>query len=84
MQRIPAMSPTLQSIARENFRSSGYISHPVTEPRGRFHFVQPPSNPFPATDTLHTALQRRVQADKRQQPKRPSLLKTCLDAILRR
>lgn len=84
MHRIPDMSPTLQSIARENFRSAGYISHPVSEPSGRFHFVQPPTNPFPATDTLQTALQRRMQADKRHEPKRPSLLKTCLDAILRR
>ena len=40
------MSSILQNIARENFRTSGYISHPVSEPQSRWFFVKPPSSPF--------------------------------------
>ncbi|MGC6454921.1 MAG: hypothetical protein ACON39_03710 [Coraliomargaritaceae bacterium] len=78
------MSPVLQNIARENFRSSGYISHPVSEPPSHWCFVKAPSSPFSATDTLQTVLQRRVQAQERTHPKRPSLLRFCLNVILRR
>lgn len=78
------MSPILQNIARENFRKSGYITHPVSEPPSRWSFVKAPSNPFSATDTLHTALQRRMQAEENNHPKKPSLLRTCLNVILSR
>ena len=78
------MSAILQNIARENFRTSGYISHPVSEPQSRWSFVKPPSSPFSATDTLHSALQRRVQAYERNHQQKPSLLRSCLNVIFRR
>ena len=78
------MSPTLQNIARENFRNSGYISHPVSQPPNRWSFAQPPSSPFAATDTLQSALQRRLQANERIQQEKPSRLRTYLNVIFRR
>ncbi len=78
------MSPTLQSIARENFRKSGYITHPMSEPPSRWSFVKPPSCPFSSTDILNTALQRRVQAYERRTKEKTSRLKTYLDVIFRR
>lgn len=77
------MRNTLQAIARENFRSSGYITHPMGERRTAWRFVNPPRSPFAATDTVLSALQRRESAFQRYEPK-PSLIKTYLNAFFRR
>ena len=77
------MRNTFQVIARENFRSSGYITHPGGERRTTWRFVNPPRSPFSTTDTVLSALQRRENAYLRYEPK-PSFIKNCLNALFRR
>lgn len=76
------MNDIFQNIARENFRSSGYISHPSRERRIPWTFSAPPQSPFFKTDTVRDALQRRERALHRENPK-PSLFKSLLNAIIR-
>jgi hypothetical protein len=75
------MNNTFENIARENFRSSGYLSHPSRERRTPWTFATPPQNPFRKGDSLHDALQRRERALHRHTSK-PNLLKALLHAFL--
>ncbi len=77
------MSKILENIARENFRSSGYIQHPSRERRIRWTFTDPPRSPFYASDTVRDALQRRERAQLRQSGK-PSFLHDCLNVFFDR
>ncbi|MEN8660916.1 MAG: hypothetical protein ACN4GF_02810 [Lentimonas sp.] len=72
----------LENIARENFRSSGYISHPKRERRTSWIFSRPPSSPH-STDAVSGALQRRENALHRQSSK-PTFIQTCLNAFFHR
>jgi len=75
------MNKIFENIARENFRSSGYITHPSRERRVRWTFSSPPQIPFYKADTVRDALQRRERALHRKQAK-PSFLKALFHAIL--
>ncbi len=77
------MSNVLENIARENFRSSGYLTHPSRERRTAWTFTALPHRTSYSTDSVHTALQRREQAQHRQQTQ-SSFLKTCLNVFLHR
>lgn len=77
------MSKVLDSIARENFRSSGYLTHPVRERRSRWTFSPPPRIPFATVDTVRDALQRRERAALREQGKH-RFLQNCLHVLLHR
>lgn len=77
-------SKVLEVIARENFRSSGYITHPRNERPVSWTFSKPPSSPsFYTTDAVRGALRRRERALTRQQAK-PTLLQSCLNALFHR
>jgi hypothetical protein len=56
------MSKVFERIARENFRSSGYLSQPGRETRSSWTYTTPPRSPFSTTDSVHDALQRRERA----------------------
>ena len=75
------MNKIFENIARENFRSSGYITHPSRERKIPWTFSSPPHSPFFRADTVQDALQRRERALHREQGK-PSLFKSLLNAIL--
>lgn len=75
------MNNVFENIARENFRSSGYISHPSRERRIPWTFSSPPQIPFHRADTVRDALQRRERALHRDKSK-TSLLKALLHAFL--
>ena len=75
------MNNILENIARENFRSSGYISHPSRERRIRWTFSTPPQSPLHKNDTVRDALQRRQRALHRTNNK-PSGLKALLNVLL--
>lgn len=74
------MNDIFENIARENFRSSGYISHPSKERRTPWTFTAPPQSPFFGADAVRDALQRRERAHLRRNPK-PSLLRQLLNVI---
>lgn len=74
------MNQIFENIARENFRSSGYITHPSRERRIRWTFSKPPQSPFQKTDTVRDALQRRERALYREKTK-TSLLKVLLNVF---
>ncbi|MGB1127852.1 MAG: hypothetical protein ACPG3X_05740 [Opitutales bacterium] len=77
------MNTILENIARENFRSSGYISHPTSERRVPWTFSAPPRSPFFATDTVRDAMQRRERAQRRENEK-PSRIQTWFHVLLNR
>jgi len=77
------MSTILESIARENFRSSGYITHPSRERSVSWTFSSPPRSPFYSADAVRSAIQRRESALHRQQAK-PSFLQNCLNVLFHR
>ena len=77
------MSDILENIARENFRSSGYITHPRSERRVPWTFKAPPRSPLPTTDAVRSALQRRESALLRESAK-PSRLRDWIHALVRR
>lgn len=77
------MNNIFENIARENFRSSGYISHPSRERRIPWTYSAPPQSPFFKADTVRDALQRRERALHREQTK-PSILKTLRNVLLGR
>lgn len=78
------MANILQQIARENFRSSGYITQPSRERNEPWQFTTPPKSPFTQTGTVHSALQRREKVQSREPQSNSSILKTCLHALLHR
>lgn len=77
------MSSVLDKIARENFRTSGYLTHPSRERRTSWTFLSPPRSPFYSTDSVRSALQRREQALHKQHRK-PTFLQSCLNVFLDR
>lgn len=77
------MNEILDNIARENFRNSGYLTHPSRERRIAWTFSAPPRSPFSKTDTVRDALQRRERALRREQYP-SSILRTLVHVIFRR
>lgn len=75
------MNNIFENIARENFRSSGYITHPSRERRVPWTFSSPPQIPFFKTDSVSDAIQRRERALLRERTK-PSILRSLINAIL--
>lgn len=75
------MNHIFENIARENFRSSGYITHPGRERRIRWTFSAPPQSPFFKSDTVRDVLRRRERALRREKSK-PSILKALLNVLL--
>jgi hypothetical protein len=75
------MNSIFENIARENFRSSGYIKHPSRERRIRWTFSARPQIPFHKPDTIRDALRRRESALHREKNK-PSILKALLNVLL--
>ena len=78
------MANSLQRIARENFRSSGYITQTSRERNEPLQFTDPPKSPFTQTDTVHSALQRRKRVQLREPQSNWSILKNHLNALLHR
>jgi len=79
------MKDILQTIARENFRKSGYITHPGRERRTRWSFSTPPRSPFLRTNAVLGAMQRREQARARVDAHdQPTFLKSLIHALVRR
>ncbi|MEO0511024.1 MAG: hypothetical protein AAF065_14330 [Verrucomicrobiota bacterium] len=60
------MNNILEDIARENFRSSGYITHPSRERRVPWSFTKLPKSPLFTTDTVRDAIRRRERALHRE------------------
>ena len=77
------MRNVFETIARENFRNSGYISHPRRERRSSWTFSPAPRTPFHSTNAVRDALQRRERAYLKTQSK-PSLLQNCINVLLDR
>ena len=77
------MNSVLESIARENFRSSGYITHPSRERRVRWIFTSPPRTPGLGVDAVHSASRRRERALARSRGT-TSLFKTIFHAVFSR
>lgn len=77
------MRTTFETIARENFRSSGYLTHPKREPRRSWVFTSLPKRSFHSTNSVRDALQRREHANRKLQTT-PSLLTNCFNALFRR
>lgn len=77
------MPNIMQTIARENFRNSGFLSHPGKDRRINWEYVAPPSNPFRRrTDSINDILERRDAAMARESKSSP--IKFLLNAFLRR
>ncbi|MGJ8653517.1 MAG: hypothetical protein ACSHX8_09615 [Opitutaceae bacterium] len=77
------MSDILEGIARENFRSSGFLTRPSRERRTSWTFSTPPRSPFSSTDSVRKTLQRRQRALHRQQPK-ATFIQSCLNVFFDR
>lgn len=77
------MSKIFETIARENFRSSGYITRPRTERNSGWTFSSPPRSPFFTTNAVRDALQRRERAHFKANNK-PNLLQSCLNVLRHR
>ena len=77
------MSPVHQSIARENFRSSGYVSRIDDTRRPAFGFVRRRLRPAFNPDIVHDALQRRERARQRLLGG-ASLIRGLFDALRRK
>lgn len=77
------MNKVFETIARENFRTSGYIQHPRRERRSSWTFATPPRSPFFTTDAVRDALQRRERAHLKSQSK-PSLFQNWINVFLHR
>ena len=77
------MKNVLETIARENFRTSGYITHPRRERRSSWTFSPAPRTLSHSTNAVRDALQRRERANLKTQSK-PSLFQNCINALLHR
>lgn len=77
------MNKVFETIARENFRSSGYITHPKKERRSGWTFSSPPRSPFFTTNAVRNALQRRERAVTKLQRK-PNIILNYLNVLLHR
>jgi hypothetical protein len=60
------MDNSLEHIARENFRSSGFITHPGSERRVPWSYTEAPSTPYTQTDAVRAIEARRANADECQ------------------
>lgn len=60
------MDNDLDSIARENFRNSGYITHPSSERRIPWSFTAMPRSPLTQSDAVNAIEARRARAAERQ------------------
>jgi hypothetical protein len=77
------MPNTLEKIARENFRTSGYLSHPRRERGSSWTYSAPPRITFYSANTVDDVIHRRQRALQRQTSK-PSFIQTLLNALLQR
>lgn len=77
------MRSLIESIALENFKSSGFISRPASERRTNWEYLTPPRAPYASKDALHNMIERRENARYRKQH-RTSLLRHCFNAFLHR
>jgi hypothetical protein len=77
------MRNVFETIARENFRTSGYISHPRRERRSSWTFSTTPRGPSHSTNAVRNAIQRRERAHLKTQSK-PSLFQNCINVLLHR
>jgi hypothetical protein len=77
------MRSLIESIALENFRSSGFITRPRDDRHSQWQYLSPPRSPYTSPDTVHSVLERRERALSKLDTK-PSFLKSCLHAFLRR
>ena len=77
------MKNILENIARENFRTSGYITRPRRDRPTAWTFSSPPRSPFYTTNSVRDALQRRERAHRKSLTK-PSFFKNWIDVFLHR
>ncbi|MFQ3224603.1 MAG: hypothetical protein ACI8Z5_000853 [Lentimonas sp.] len=77
------MRSIFESIARENFKSSGYFMHPGSERRTEWQYTNPPRSPFNSSDTASSALLRRESAQRHKQTI-ISILQNCVNVFFRR
>lgn len=77
------MSKIFESIARENFRTSGYIKYPRRERRSSWTFTAPPRSPFYNTSSVRDALERRERAHLKAHSKL-SLFQNWINVFLHR
>lgn len=77
------METLLEAIARQNFRTSGYITHPGSERRVPWSFTSMPRSPLTQTDAVNTIQARRAQAVEGQKSK-PRKLRTLFNALFPR
>jgi hypothetical protein len=77
------MNKVFETIARENFCSSGYITHPRKEQSSGWTFSPPPQSPFFTTNAVRDAIQRRERAQIKAQRK-PNFIQNCLNVLLHR
>ncbi|CAI8274694.1 MAG: Uncharacterised protein [Opitutia bacterium UBA7350] len=77
------MDNTLEDIARENFRSSGFITHPSSERPIPWSFSSPPQSPYTQTDAVRAIEARRAHAHERENLS-PNKFITFLHALLAR
>lgn len=77
------MNKVLETIARENFLSSGYITHPRRERRIRWTFTSLPKRSFVSPNTVSEALKRREQAQIKAKIK-PSFLERWIHVFSKR
>ena len=77
------MNKILETIARENFLSSGYITHPRRERRKPWTFTSLPKSTYRSVNSVSKALERRERAHLRAQAK-PSLIRHWINVLLHR
>ncbi|MEC8614719.1 MAG: hypothetical protein VXY17_04880 [Verrucomicrobiota bacterium] len=77
------MRNVFETIARENFRTSGYISHPRRERRSAWTFSPLTRTLFHSTNAVRDAIQRRERAYLKSQSK-PSFFQNCINVLLHR
>jgi len=77
------MNKILETIARENFLSSGYITHPKRERRKPWTFTSLPKSTYRSVNSVSKALERREKAHLRAQAK-PSLIRHWINVLLHR
>lgn len=77
------MRNVFETIARENFRTSGYISHPRRERHSPWIFSPTPRTPPHSTNAVRDVIQRRERAYLKTQSK-PSLFQNCINVLFHR
>ena len=77
------MNKILETIARENFLTSGYITHPRRERRKAWTFTSLPKSTYRSVNSVSKALERRQRAFLRAQAK-PSLIRHWIHVLLHR